>query len=107
MSRVPATATAYPERRSHFIMNVHTRWRDAAADADFIAWARGLFNAATPYATGGVYVNFMPEDETDRVRGAYGINYDRLAAVKARYDPGNLFRMNQNIGPAAARDAVA
>lgn len=107
MSRVPPEATAYPERRSHFIMNVHTRWRNAADDAACIAWARGLFNAAAPHATGGVYVNFMPADEVDRVRGAYGANYNRLAAIKAHYDPHNLFRMNQNIGPAPARDAVA
>ncbi len=52
-------------------------------------------------ATGGVYVNFMPEDETDRVPGAYDANYRRLAALKARYDPGNLFRLNQNVPPAA------
>jgi FAD/FMN-containing dehydrogenase len=65
-----------------------------------VAWARGLFDAMTPHATGGVYVNFMPEDEPQRVRtGAYGSNYERLAGVKARYDPGNLFRMNQNITP--------
>jgi FAD/FMN-containing dehydrogenase len=54
-----------------------------------------------PHATGGVYVNFMPEDEAQRVsRGAYGGNYARLAELKARYDPENFFRMNQNIAPA-------
>jgi len=56
----------------------------------------------TPHATGGVYVNFMPEDETRRVRvGAYGPNYERLAKIKSKYDPKNLFRHNQNITPAA------
>ena len=61
-----------------------------------------VFNAAAPFATGGVYVNFMPEDEAQRVRtGAYGANYERLAKLKAKYDPTNLFRMNQNIKPAA------
>jgi FAD/FMN-containing dehydrogenase len=55
----------------------------------------------TPFATGGVYVNFMPQDESQRVqRGADGANYDRLAKLKARYDPTNLFRMNKNIAPA-------
>jgi FAD/FMN-containing dehydrogenase len=54
----------------------------------------------TPHATGGVYVNFMPEEEMQRVsRGAYGPNYERLSKLKARYDPKNLFRMNQNIQP--------
>lgn len=62
-------------------------------------WARELFDAAAPFATGGVYVNFMPEDETDRVGAAYGPNHERLVALKDRYDPANLFRMNQNIRP--------
>ncbi len=64
--------------------------------------ARALHRAAAPFATGGVYVNFMPDDETQRVRsGAYGPNYDRLARIKAKYDPKNLFRVNQNVAPAA------
>jgi FAD/FMN-containing dehydrogenase len=60
-----------------------------------------LYNAAAPFATGGVYVNFMPDDEAQRVRsGAYGPNFDRLVKIKAKYDPKNLFRMNQNVAPA-------
>ena len=62
-----------------------------------IAWARGLSEATAPFAMGSVYVNFMPEDESDRVESAYGANYRRLAEIKRRYDPDNLFRMNQNI----------
>jgi FAD/FMN-containing dehydrogenase len=81
-------------------MNVHTRWEDAADDDRCIAWARQFFAASSEFATGGVYVNFMPEDETDRVGAAYGGNYDRLAAIKARYDPANRFRLNHNIAPA-------
>jgi FAD/FMN-containing dehydrogenase len=83
-------------------MNVHTRWREASQDQACVAWARQLFDAATPFATGGVYVNFMPEDESQRVqKGAYGKNYERLAKLKAKFDPNNLFRMNQNIKPSA------
>jgi FAD/FMN-containing dehydrogenase len=66
-----------------------------------IQWARDLFNATAPFATGSVYVNFMTEDDQDRVKAAYGNNYDRLARIKKTYDPTNLFRMNQNIKPAA------
>jgi FAD/FMN-containing dehydrogenase len=100
VNRVGVGDTAYPHRDVEFVVNVHTRWREAADDARCIAWARGLFDALTPHATGGVYVNFMPEDETPRVAaGAYGPNYARLAALKARYDPDNLFRLNQNIRP--------
>jgi hypothetical protein len=101
VNRVPAQATAYPHRDVQFVMNVHTRWSDVARDEACIGWARQLFEALKPHATGGVYVNFMPEDETQRVsQGAYGPNYLRLAKLKAKYDPGNLFRMNQNIPPA-------
>jgi FAD/FMN-containing dehydrogenase len=101
INRVPAGATAYPHRDVEFVMNAHARWSEAAQDEACIAWARELFDRAAPHATGGVYVNFMPEDEAGRVRvGAYGPNFERLARVKAQYDPGNLFRMNQNIAPA-------
>lgn len=100
INRVPAAATAYPHRDVQYVMNVHTRWRNPADDATCIGWARTLFNDLAPHATGSVYVNFMPEDEADRVRmGAYGANYARLAQLKAQYDPHNLFRMNQNILP--------
>jgi FAD/FMN-containing dehydrogenase len=102
INRVPASATAYPHRDLQYVVNIHTRWANAADDQKCIAWARGLFDALTPHATGGVYVNFMPEDEAQRVRaGAYGANYERLAQLKAKYDPDNLFRMNQNIRPGA------
>ena len=99
MARVAANATAWPNRDAHFIMNVHTRWRDKAQDRACVAWARQLFEATAPFASGSVYVNFMPDDENDRVEKAYGMNYRRLAEIKGRYDPDNLFRMNQNIRP--------
>ncbi len=102
VNRVAADATAYPHRDVEFIMNVHTRWNDPGQDQKCIAWARELFDASAPFATGGVYVNFMPEDEAKRVEGgAYDGNYARLAKLKAKYDPNNLFRMNQNIKPAS------
>jgi FAD/FMN-containing dehydrogenase len=100
VNRVAADATAYPHRDVNYIVNVHTRWRAAEDDARCIAWARSTFDAMTPHATGGVYVNFMPEDEAGRVAaGAYGANFKRLASLKAKYDPANLFRRNQNITP--------
>jgi FAD/FMN-containing dehydrogenase len=101
VNRVAPAATAYPHRSVEYIMNVHTRWNDRGQDQACIAWARELFDKTTPHATGGVYVNFMPEDETQRVQmGAYGPNYDRLAKLKTKYDRDNLFRLNQNIVPA-------
>jgi FAD/FMN-containing dehydrogenase len=102
VNRVAVDATAYPHRDVIFVMNVHTRWSERTQDAACIAWARDLFDRMTPHATGGVYVNFMPEDETGRVKaGAYGPNFDRLSRLKAKYDPTNLFRQNQNITPSS------
>ena len=100
MARVDANATAWANRDAHFIMNAHTRWRDKAQDSACIAWARQLFEATAPFASGSVYVNFMPEDENERVEKAYGANYRRLAEIKRRYDPDNFFRVNHNIRPA-------
>jgi hypothetical protein len=99
-SRVAPDATAYSERSAEYVMNVHGRWETAAEDNAGIAWCRRLFDEAAPFATGGVYVNFLTEDESDRVSKAYGGNYRRMAQIKARYDPSNLFRLNQNVKPA-------
>jgi FAD/FMN-containing dehydrogenase len=99
-TRPAPDAMAYAHRDAKFVMNVHGRWEDPADDKRVIAWARDFFNASAPFASGGVYVNFLTADEGDRVRSAYGPNYDRLAQVKRKYDPNNLFRVNQNIVPA-------
>jgi FAD/FMN-containing dehydrogenase len=100
--RVAADATAFPQRSSHFVMNVHSRWREASMDKACTDWARKLFDAAAPHSAGTAYVNFMPADEAERVQVAYGANYARLAQVKRRYDPTNVFRMNQNVVPASS-----
>ena len=102
VSKVATDATAYGSREANFVMNVHCRWEAAADDQRCIAWAREFFQAATPFATGSVYVNFMTADETDRIANAYGKNYGRLAQIKAKYDPANLFHVNQNVKPKAA-----
>jgi FAD/FMN-containing dehydrogenase len=99
--RVDPASTAFPHRNANFLMNVHTRWQEEPQDTRCIAWARELFDRAARFATGGVYVNFMPEDDIDRVRQAFGTNYSRLAAIKAEIDPENLLRMNMNIRPAS------
>ncbi len=101
MGRVPADATAYPHRGTNFVLNVHGRWDDAADDEKCIGWAREFFDASAPFASGSVYVNFMTEDEEDRVKAAYGPNYDRLVELKNKYDPTNMFRLNHNIKPTA------
>ena len=93
-------ATAYAHRDAAFVMNVHGRWETVAEDERCIAWSRDYFRASAPFASAGAYVNFLTPDETDRVKVAYGQNYDRLAKVKRKYDPENLFRTNWNVKPA-------
>jgi len=102
VARVKPEDTAFVGRDANYIMNVHGRWSDAGDDERVRAWARQVFQDAAPHATGGGYVNFLTEDEAERVAGSYGANYPRLQAVKQRFDPGNLFRMNLNIEPAGA-----
>jgi FAD/FMN-containing dehydrogenase len=72
----------------------------SVGNARLIRWARAYWDALHPYSAGGAYINMMMEEGVDRVRAAYGSNYERLAQVKAIYDPDNLFRINQNILPA-------
>jgi FAD/FMN-containing dehydrogenase len=98
-TRVPVSATAFPQRSAHFGMNVHARWQDKSADRPHVEWARETFERTAPFASGTAYVNFMPDDEGERVKTAYGANYAKLTEVKRRYDPTNLFRLNQNIIP--------
>lgn len=101
ISNVAPDTTAYAQRGAQFVLNVHTRWESSTDDQRCIAWARDFFDASAADATGGVYVNFMTDEEQSRIGAAYGSGYDRLSQLKARYDPKNLFRMNQNIQPAA------
>jgi FAD/FMN-containing dehydrogenase len=100
MGRVKPSATAFVGRDARYIMNVHGRWSDAGDDDRVRDWARQVFQAAAPHATGSGYVNFLTDDEAERVATSYGANYARLQAVKRRFDPDNLFRMNLNITPA-------
>jgi FAD/FMN-containing dehydrogenase len=99
VARVPADETAYANRDAAFDCFPVAAWDDAAEDERHIAWVRRWWEAMRPHGTGGVYVNNLGEEGQERVRAAYGVNYDRLAALKARYDPANLFRLNQNIRP--------
>ncbi|HEY8288405.1 MAG TPA: FAD-binding oxidoreductase [Acetobacteraceae bacterium] len=100
IARVPADATAYANRGAAYDCFPAAIWDDPAQDERHIAWARAFWTAMQPFATGGVYANNLGEEGEERVRAAYGANYARLAALKAKYDPDNL-RLNQNIRPAA------
>jgi FAD/FMN-containing dehydrogenase len=100
-NRVAPGATAYAHRDAKFVLNVHSRWDNVNDDPKCIAWAREFFKASAPYASAGAYVNFMTAEESDRVAAAYGSNYDRLVEIKKRYDPQNIFHLNQNIKTAS------
>ena len=102
VNRVGAGDTAYPHRDALYLLNMVTLWPDPAQDARNIGWVRAISAAIQPFSTGRTYVNFLGDEGEERVRQAYGVNYDRLAALKQTYDPGNLFRLNQNIRPARA-----
>jgi FAD binding domain/Berberine and berberine like len=97
-NRVAQDAMAYPHRDIEFIMNVHTRWEDKGDDRACVTWAKGLFEAVKPFATGGSYVNFVSEGD-DSLVGAYSENLEKLVAIKAKYDPRNVLRSNLNISP--------
>ncbi len=97
----PATdATAYPHREPAHHLLVEARWADPARDDEHEAWVRDFHEAIRPYTTGDVEMNFLTADEpAERLRAAYGENYDRLAAVKREWDPGNLFSNTQTVEP--------
>jgi hypothetical protein len=83
------------------VLNVGASWEAAADDEANIAWARDLWRGLRHFSTGGVYVNFLTEDEgEDRIRASYGANLVRLARLKAVWDPDNALRLNKNITPA-------
>jgi FAD/FMN-containing dehydrogenase len=98
-TRVSPEAMAYSHRSTVYAMNVHGRWNSPADDDKCISWARDFCKKTEPFATGGVYVNFLTADEMSRVRAAYGPNYDRMVKAKQKYDPTNFFRMNMNVAP--------
>jgi FAD/FMN-containing dehydrogenase len=99
-SRVPKDATAWGHRDAHWGMTIIGVSADPGDNDRMITWAREYWAALLPFSTGGAYVNMTMDESADRVRASYGDQYDRLARVKAIYDPDNLFRVNQNITPA-------
>jgi FAD/FMN-containing dehydrogenase len=99
-ARVPSDATAFAHRRLPYAPVIVAQWLEAADTEKNVAWARDFGRALQAFAGGGVYVNDLSHDDTDRVRTAYGANYERLVGLKKKYDPDNLFRLNPNITPA-------
>jgi len=97
--RVAPNDTAFAYRDATYGMVMLAGWTDPANDADRIAWLRSYNEALAPYSEPGGYINFMQDDDYERIQDNYRQNYDRLVDVKRTYDPGNLFHFNQNIAP--------
>lgn len=101
VEEVAPDATAFAHRDAAFTFTVAPKWEDPGRDEEMVAWARSFHDAVQPFASDGVYVNYLGQDEgEERVEEAYGDRYQRLVELKNEWDPYNLFRMNQNIEPA-------
>ena len=98
-SRVAKQATAYVHRDLVYDVLIVSSWVDPLESERNIEWTRACYQALEPELSGGVYVNDLGDEGNERVRRAYGENYERLVALKQQYDPTNLFRLNQNISP--------
>jgi FAD/FMN-containing dehydrogenase len=100
VTRVAPAETAVPHRDEGYNLLITGVWDDAAADDANVAWTKESFAAMTEFFSGGRWLNYLGDDQgDDAVRGAYGANYDRLAELKRRYDPENVFHHNHNIAP--------
>jgi hypothetical protein len=104
IQRQPKDAMAFDHRDVNFELSIIARWTDSVADDANLRWAREVWSTAQPFVSPAVYANHMTGDEgQDRVRAAYGAGkFEKLAALKTKYDPGNFFRLNHNIAPAAS-----
>ena len=100
-SRVDPAATAFPYRDEHYDFLILSQWADRSDSEENIRWTCAFFEAMQPFFESGVYVNNLGEEGEDRIKEAYGAHYERLVVLKDKYDPTNLFRLNQNIRPTA------
>ena len=100
---VARDATPVPQRDARYLIGIEANWTDPSTDQSNMAWARDLYAETQRLSPASIYVNFpgFGEEGEDLVRAAYGDNYTRLTQIKAKYDPDNLFRINQNIKPAS------
>ncbi len=103
ISRVGAEETAFGDRSSEWMLSIDSTWHDPAGDTANVEYTRAFWDAALPFSDGKTYFNFpgLLEEGDAAVRDSYGANHERLARIKAAYDPENVFRLNQNIRPAA------
>lgn len=99
MASVPPTATAFPHRFDGYNFSIHADWLAASGEAYAREWGASFWSNMQPYLRPAVYSNYLDNEGPKRIQNAYGLNYERLVSLKAKYDPGNLFQQNQNILP--------
>jgi len=104
-ARVAATDTAFPHRNHSYNLMAWSNWADQADSEKNVQWTREFWHAMKPHLVEGSYVNYVSDEGEPSARAAYGPNYNRLVALKNKYDPTNFFRMNHNIKPAVAKSA--
>ena len=93
-------ATAFGLRQAQWDVNIISQWTDSDDSEEQITWTRQFWATMEPHISGSTYVNHIAaDDKPERIRASYGPNYDRLAALKKKYDPQNMFRLNPNIRP--------
>jgi FAD/FMN-containing dehydrogenase len=103
VSRVGANETAVGTRTAPYSLGIYSVWTDPRETDEHVQWTRQFARVMEPFASGAVYVNYLGDEGEQRVHAAYGANYERLTALKAKYDPTNFFRLNQNIRPSVGR----
>lgn len=104
-TRVGVSETAFPHRKHPYNFFVWSNWEDASETEKNVAWSRACFDAVKPFMAEGAYVNYLEDEGDPQGRAAYGSNYERLAALKEKYDPTNFFRINHNVRPGRSSGA--
>jgi hypothetical protein len=98
-SRVAASETAFAQRHAQYSIGILAQWTNPGESQRHIEWARGLADSTRPFSSGAYLLNFLGDEGEDTIKAAFGPSYERLKAIKKKYDPENFFRLNQNIKP--------
>jgi hypothetical protein len=108
LNRLPPEYSPVGNRDAHYVLNITGSWVDPADDETNMQWARDAWNDMRAFSTGGTYINFLTQDEgPDRIQAALGPSLQRLAEIKAKWDPNNVFRSNRNIRPLKQAEVLA
>jgi hypothetical protein len=98
---VGVAETAYAQRHAEYNIGILAQWTEAGESQRHIEWARNVANSLRPFSSGAYFLNFLGDEEEDTIKASFGANYDRLRAIKMKYDATNFICLNQNIKPQA------